>query len=51
MNASELIERLQKLIELHGDLSIGIRIEQDIEYLADAYYVEYDDRFKEFCIH
>lgn len=51
MNASELIERLQKLIELHGDLSIGIRIDNDFGCSANAYYVEYDDRFKEFCIH
>lgn len=51
MNASELIERLQELIELHGDLSIGIRIDNGVECCADAYYVEYDDRFKEFCIH
>ena len=50
MKASELIEQLQKLIELHGDLNIGISID-DWNSCADAYYVDYDTKYKEFCIH
>ena len=51
MNASELIERLQELIELHGDHSIGIRIDNDFGSCANVYWVEYDERYNEFCIH
>lgn len=54
MKASELIERLQELIELHGDLSIGISIYDwgnGFDRCANAYYVDYDTRYKEFCIH
>ena len=54
MTASEVVERLQKLIELHGDLNVGISIydtEYDFDRCGDAYAVDYDPIYKEFCIH
>ena len=53
LNASEVIERLQELVELHGDLNVGISIWDNECYFhrcADAHEVDYDPHYKEFCI-
>jgi len=53
MTASEVVERLQELIELHGDLNVGISIWDNECYFdrcADAHEVDYDPHYKEFCI-